>query len=82
MQSSRKERRDYIKQLKKKNPNMTKAELETAKAAMAQLGKQQNEELQKRLMEEGGGKIISADTILEDELEVQEEDFAPLDLED
>ena len=35
MQSSRQERRNYIKMLKKKNPNMTKAELETAKAAMA-----------------------------------------------
>ena len=81
MQSSRAERRNYIKQLKKKNPNMTKAELETAKAAMAQIGKQQNEELQKRLLEEGG-KVISEDTILENELLGQEEDFAPDDLED
>ena len=82
MQSSRAERRNYIKQLKKKNPNMSKAELETIKQEMAKLGKQQHVELQKRLLEEGSGEVISADTILEDELVTQEEDFAPDDLED
>ena len=51
------------------------------KKEMANLGKQQNEALQKRLLEEGG-KIISEQTMLEDELVIQDEDFVPDDLED
>ena len=86
MNSTRKQRRDFIKQIKKSNPNISKAELDDLKKKMAELGKEQHLELQTQMLEQRGGRVLDTESDqlldvsdLDDELV---DDFAPEDLDE
>ena len=87
MQTTRQQRKTFVKNARKqvKKGLMTNAEFEEIKKQMAELGKEQHENLQQQLKENNGvssQKIHSVD--IEDEIDIDaelaEEDFTPDDL--
>ena len=87
MQITREQRKSFVKNARKKVKKglMTNAEFQEIKKQMAELGKEQHENLQQQLKENNGvssQKIHSVD--IEDEIDIDaelaEEDFTPDDL--
>jgi predicted metal-binding transcription factor (methanogenesis marker protein 9) len=90
MKTTRKQRQDFIKQMKKNNPFMSKEELIDLKKQMADLGREQHEKLQEevkiiksldivteRKKRVELGKQVDIDLELEN---IKEDDFIPEDL--
>ena len=78
MQSTRKQRREFIKSLKKKNPNISKKELDEAKKQMSDLGQEQYIKTRESVINQTLGneeEIESLEVDLDDEI-------TPIDLED
>tara|TARA_Y100000389_G_C17375988_1_gene471673 strand:+ start:686 stop:949 length:264 start_codon:yes stop_codon:yes gene_type:complete len=87
MQITREQRKSFVKNARKKVKKglMTNAEFQEIKKQMAELGKEQHENLQQQLKENNGvssQKIHSIDTETEIDIdaELSEEDFTPDDL--
>lgn len=90
MQITREQRKSFVKNARKqvKKGLMTNAEFQEIKKQMAELGKEQHENLQQQLKENSGvSSIYSQNTHsvnIEDEIDIDaelaEEDFTPEDL--
>tara|TARA_B110000444_G_C18761171_1_gene557663 strand:+ start:303 stop:575 length:273 start_codon:yes stop_codon:yes gene_type:complete len=90
MQITREQRKSFVKNARKqvKKGLMTNAEFQEIKKQMAELGKEQHENLQQQLKENNGvSSIYSQNTHsvdIEDEIDIDaelaEEDFTPEDL--
>ena len=88
MMTTRKQRQDFIKMMKKQNPYMSKQELATLKKEMTNLGKQQHELLQEQVKIDKSLDIVAerkkskrVEVDIDSELEdIDNEDFAPEDL--
>jgi len=90
MQITREQRKSFVKNAKKqvKKGLMTNAEFQEIKKQMAELGKEQHENLQQQLKENNGVSSISSQNThsvdIEDEIDIDaelaEEDFTPDDL--
>jgi 5-methylcytosine-specific restriction endonuclease McrBC regulatory subunit McrC len=90
MQITREQRKSFVKNARKqvKKGLMTNAEFQEIKKQMAELGKEQHENLQQQLKENNGVSSISNQNThsvdIEDEIDIDaelaEEDFTPDDL--
>ena len=90
MQITREQRKSFVKNARKKVKKglMTNAEFQEIKKQMAELGKEQHENLQQQLKENNGVSSISSQNThsvdIEDEIDIDaelaEEDFTPDDL--
>lgn len=80
MDTTRRERRNFIKMMKKKNPNMSREELEKLKLEMRNLGIQKFIDQQKEIMERNSVKIVTSESEDVLDAELEDEDYAPEDL--
>ena len=74
MNSTRKQRRDFIKNIKKSKPNITKQELEEIKNNMSTLGKEKHENLLREKYEKIANTVVD-EIDLDDELDITPDDI-------
>lgn len=82
MNSTRKQRRAFVLNAKKqwKNGEISKDEYLELKRQIADMGREQHEELRRSILESQGVKIVGEEDIDIDAELVDEEDFTPEDL--
>ena len=84
MQSTRQQRKAFVKNAKKqwKQGIISKSQYEELKSQMAELGKEQHETLQQSIKENGGVTVSSVNSTEEIDIDAElvEEDFTPDDL--